>query len=39
MSNVTQMLLQQGADICSGSNQDTTARDVQKYPERTIPPP
>lgn len=38
MGNITQMLLQQGAAICSGSSPDTTARDVQKYPERTIPP-
>lgn len=39
MGNITQrLLLQQGADICSGSSSDTTARDVQKYPERTIPP-
>lgn len=34
------MLLQLGADICSGSSPDTTAIDVQKYPteENKLPP-
>lgn len=40
MGNVIQMLLQQGADMCSGSGPDTPAIDVQKYPtEENKPPP